>query len=102
MMRKALIGRCHRVSIWLVDGDLVRKSFYKDFIEGGHGYVYPWIPKNEVWIDDRLPVTKWKSVIAHELYERQLMKKGMGYSQAHKYANAFEREVQKLNMRGKL
>ena len=42
------------VSVWIVDGRLVRSVFDLEFTEGGHDHVYEFIPPNEVWIDNDL------------------------------------------------
>ena len=85
------IGTSDRCSIWLVDGFWVRNNVYIDFVEGGHGYVYPkFIPKNEIWIDQDVRVTERKYVILHEVCERRLMKQGASYSVSHKRANEVE------------
>ena len=44
---KRLFGKItDKLKIWLIDGDIVRSLFDVDFNQGGHGYVYPFIPKN--------------------------------------------------------
>ena len=92
-VRKGLMGRINGLAIWLVDGSKVRKYYYKDFTEGGHGLVYRWIPRHEVWIDDAAPPKDRNHVIMHELYERELMRKGWSYARAHVRANAMERAL---------
>jgi hypothetical protein len=42
------------VSVWIVNGRLVRSGFDIDFTEGGHDYVYEFVPEGEVWIDDAI------------------------------------------------
>jgi len=42
------------ISIWIVNGRLVRSTFDIDFTEGGHDYVYEFVPENEVWMDDAI------------------------------------------------
>jgi hypothetical protein len=65
------------VEVWIVNGELVRFFFFIDFTEGGHGFVYPFVPKNEVWLDDDLNPRERKFVLLHELHERNLMSKWM-------------------------
>jgi len=65
--------------IWIVRGDLVRSLFDLDFNQGGHGLVYPFIPKNEIWVDDDLYKKETPYVLVHELHERWLMSKGWKY-----------------------
>ena len=79
-----------RVSEWLVDGRLVRSAFDIEFTEGGHDYVYDYVPKNEVWIDNDLTSAERPFVILHELHERNLMAKGWTYEAAHADADKSE------------
>jgi len=77
---KRLFGKItDKLKIWLIDGDIVRSLFDVDFNQGGHGYVYQFIPKNEVWVDDYLYKKDITFTIVHELHERRLMIKGWKY-----------------------
>jgi len=78
------------VTIYLVDGELVRDFFYEDFTEGGHHFVYPWIPEKEVWVDDDLKEEEIPAVVFHELFERLMMVDGETYDKAHIEALRFE------------
>src|ERR1041384_7522409 len=78
------------VSVWIVDGRLVRSVFDIDFTEGGHDYVYQVVPENEVWIDNDLDEPERPYVLLHELHERNLMAKGWTYSKAHEDASKIE------------
>lgn len=91
---------CHRrllkklgngIDIWLVDGRAVRDEHDENFTEGGHGLVYTYIPKDEVWIDDDLRDDDRPFVIFHELHERNIMAKGEKYDRAHKLASKEEK-----------
>jgi hypothetical protein len=79
-----------RLKIWLVDGAFVRETFFIDFTEGGHDYVYDFVPKDEVWIDDDLNIEERKYVILHEIHERNLMAKGWNYNKAHNSSSKIE------------
>jgi hypothetical protein len=78
------------VSVWIVDGRLVRSGFDVDFTEGGHDYVYEFVPQNEVWIDNDLEETERPYVLLHELHERNLMGKGWTYEKSHESASEIE------------
>lgn len=78
------------VSVWIVDGRLVRSVFDIDFTEGGHDYVYEYVPQNEVWIDNDLDEAERPYVLLHELHERNLMAKGWTYSKAHDDSSRIE------------
>ncbi len=79
-----------KIKVWIVGGESVRSLFFLDFTEGGHGYVYSFIPKNEVWIDDDVEPDEIKFVLLHELHERNLMSKGMKYEPAHSRSSKIE------------
>lgn len=78
------------LSVWIVDGRLVRSVFDIDFTEGGHDYVYEFVPQNEVWIDNDLEEIERPYVLLHELHERNLMAKGWSYDNAHEDASKIE------------
>jgi hypothetical protein len=78
------------VSVWIVDGRLVRSVFDVDFTEGGHDHVYEFVPQNEVWIDNDLEESERPYVLLHELHERNLMGKGMNYDDAHEDSSKLE------------
>ena len=58
------------VSVWIINGRFVRSVFDIDFTEGGHDYVYEFVPENEVWIDDAIEEKERGYVLLHELHER--------------------------------
>jgi hypothetical protein len=78
------------VSVWIVDGRLVRSAFDVDFTEGGHDLVYHFVPHNEVWIDNDLTGAERPFVLLHELHERNLMSAGWQYAGAHQEASTKE------------
>jgi|SRR5579859_5087665 len=78
------------VTVWRVDGKVVRDNWKTDFVEGGHHYVYAWIPKGEIWIadcvDDEIPF-----LLTHEYTEMCLMRdRCVPYLHAHSLANRAE------------
>lgn len=87
-----LIKKVNDLKIWFVNGKSVRDTYLIDFTAGGHDRVYDFVPKNEVWIDNEINPEEVDIVLTHELYERYLMGKGMGYDKAHNRASALEKE----------
>ena len=72
------------VEVRQVDGCLVRSLYKTDYTEGGHGYVYPWVPKGEIWVENDLDPAELPFVVAHEYTELRLMRdEGLGYERAH-------------------
>ncbi len=87
--KKEIISKIHKkllkkysndkIKVWIIKGNLVRDLFFIDFTEGGHDYVYRFVPKNEIWIDDDVRKSELKLVLLHEVHERNLMAKGWPY-----------------------
>lgn len=78
------------LSVWIVDGRLVRSTFDVDFTEGGHDHVYEFVPSNEVWIDNDVMDDERPYILLHELHERDLMVKGWTYDTAHEDSDKIE------------
>lgn len=81
--------------VYVVDGAMVRLRFDENYVEGGHDLVYPYIPKDEVWIEQAIyddPDERLFDLL-HELYERRMMQQGMPYVKAHDAALKIEHET---------
>src|SRR5207249_2657119 len=84
------------VQVWLVDGNLVRSYYKTDYTEGGHGYVYPWVPKSQIWIEDGVDRREVPFIVSHEYLERRLMRdEGLGYDKAHEICSKAEFRLRK-------
>jgi hypothetical protein len=79
-------GNRNGISIWVVDGYLVRKNFYPDFGFSGNDLAYQFIPPKEIWIDGQVSCEETEYSIALEIKERQLMTEGKTYSDAYEEA----------------
>ena len=79
------------MTVWLIDGNLARSYYKTDYTQGGHGYVYPWVPKLQIWIEDGVDYREIPYILCHEYLERRLMRdRGMGYDPAHETASRLE------------
>ncbi len=78
------------IKVWVVKGRLVRSIFDINFTQGGHEYVYEYIPPKEVWIDNDIVPSERGYVLLHELHEMNLMKKGVNYNNAHEDSSKIE------------
>ena len=78
------------ISVWIVNGRMVRSVFDIDFTAGGHDYVYEFVPQNEVWIDDAIEEPERGYVLLHELHERNRMSEGLPYNKAHEESSKLE------------
>ncbi len=84
------------VEVWLVDGNLVRSYYKIDYTQGGHGYVYAWVPKLQIWVEDGVDHREIPYITAHEYIERRLMRDAhLGYDRAHKVCSAMEFDLRK-------
>ncbi|MCX6169279.1 MAG: hypothetical protein NTX65_08065 [Ignavibacteriales bacterium] len=80
--------------IWIVDGLIIRREIYPEFLYGGNEERYPFIPKNEIWIDHAISVEEFEYTLAHELNERNLMARyGMSYEEAHDSSLVLEHRI---------
>lgn len=81
------------VAVYLVNGEVVRDLYKTDYVEGGHAYVYEWIPLNEIWIEKAVKADEIPVVLLHEFLERTLMKyRKFPYVRAHVAASKVEFE----------
>ena len=85
-------------NIFLVNGGFVRDHFDVDYVLGGHGYVYSFIPKNEIWVERHdTDMHDMESIIAHEVQEYIDMKfKHEKYEPAHADALKTEKKIRRL------
>ena len=81
-----------KVTVKIVDGTHIRNTMDVDFCMASHGYYSDYIPKGEIWVDKSVPVAERPCLIAHEKFERSLMKRGMKYLEAHAKASVIERK----------
>jgi len=80
-----------KVTVWIVDGAVVRDYYKTDYTEGGHGYVYRWVPEPEIWVEASLERAELPFVVAHEYLERLLMRDaGLEYDHAHEICSKVE------------
>jgi hypothetical protein len=88
------IGERDGKKIWIVDGSLIRRELYPAFLYGGNDERYPFIPKNEIWIDNAISAEEYEFTLSHELNERFLMARfGMSYADAHDSSLALEHRM---------
>ena len=82
-----------KVSIFLVNGRAIRDLYKTDYVEGGHAYVYDWIPNDEIWIEKSVKPDEAPVIVLHEFLERTLMKyRHFPYVRAHVAASKAEFE----------
>lgn len=95
-LRKRMLGVSGTFKVFLINGEHVRNCLETDFTMASHGYVSGFIPKDEIWMDDRLSVNDLVAVMHHEVFEVKLMAGGMSYPDAHALATESEKKFRKL------
>lgn len=84
------------ITAWLVDGNRVRSLYKTDYTEGGHGYVYRWVPKNQIWLEKDLDRWELPFILSHEYLELRLMRdEGIEYDKAHEICAKVEFDLRK-------
>jgi len=83
---RASLGDRGDMSVWIVDGAAVRRDIYPDFGLSDNDMACHFIPQNEIWIDGQISCEETEFSVATELYERDLMAKGMSYDNAYEQA----------------
>ena len=74
--------------IFIVNGKLIRDKFDIDFVMGGNGLHYLYVPMDEIWIDEIYYKTKEiDAIIIHEYTEFKAMRRGICYEKAHDIAS---------------
>lgn len=88
------------IAVWRVDGCLVRATYKTDYVEGGHGYVYPWVPKDEIWVEEGIAAAEVPYIVTHEYTEHRLMRdEGLDYDRAHEICSRAEYDLRKPDTR---
>jgi len=80
------------LKIWVVDGSLIREQTDEEFTNFGQHYRYPYIPEDELWLDQEADEDERHFFIDHLLVEHRLMKAGKTYSEALVEADRAERK----------
>ena len=79
------------LQVWVVDGSHIRGHIDEEFTNFGQHYRFPFIPKNELWIDQEAKNDERRFFIDHLLVEHRLMAKGVSYDKALTDADKVER-----------
>jgi len=75
-----------KISVWLVDGEYIRKNICEDFVNYAHHYNFSFIPKNEFWIANGASKEEIRFYIYRMLVEQRLVKQGLPFQEAKKKA----------------
>jgi hypothetical protein len=89
------LGTREGISIWVVDGYMIRKTIYPDFGFSGNDLAYHFIPNKEIWIDGQVSCEETEYSIAIEMTERKLMEQGKSYIEAYETSVTLGQEQRK-------
>jgi hypothetical protein len=84
-------GKRGDLQVWIVDGTHIRGHLDEEFTNFGQHYRFPFIPRDELWIDAEAKNDELTFFIDHLLAEHHLMSEGVPYEQAIVRADAIER-----------
>jgi len=88
-------GKALDYTIWVVDGSVLRFLGEIEFNIGGNHWVYPYIPEDEVWIEETSSGFDMTANAVHEVIEAELMMQGYDYDTAHAMASSREKSIRK-------
>lgn len=95
-IKVSIIERVGPLTVWHVDGRLIRDRVYIDFTEGGNSQAYVWMPPSEIWLDHDIDQGELNFVKLHELHEyNRMANDGLGYDRAHDSANKVELQARR-------
>jgi hypothetical protein len=77
--KRSLYRTAGKIKIWLVDGSSIRRHVATRFYDIGAHKMFSFIPKNEIWVDDRLRAKERELAILKALRAYNLMEDGMKY-----------------------
>lgn len=93
-IRLSVYGSIVGMTIWAVDGAIIRNEIDIDFTTGGNPARYKYIPNNEIWVESTLKPSDFAAVVMHETFEYILMKYyKLSYDDAHDRSNIFEWKI---------
>jgi hypothetical protein len=93
-MKKPYLKKVDQIgplTVWVVDGQYVRKNVDEEFTNFGQHYRFRFIPLHEFWIDEEHGLGEEHFFVDHLLVEHRLMAGGMVYDKALERADAVER-----------
>lgn len=95
MLQKEFVRDLMGFKVYRVCGATIRNCVDVSFTCGTNGFASKYCPKDEVWVDETLNGMDQDAIILHEVHEAIDMKAGMGYEEAHKRAQAYEKAYRK-------
>jgi len=97
--RLTIIFKNHETIIYLVDGEIVRRDFNREFTSGGNVGRYPnFMPESDIWVESTLNDKDKLFNTAHEIVERHLILwNNLEYNKAHLKSSKFEAAIRRTS-----
>jgi hypothetical protein len=89
-LHKVYLGTVDGIKCFSANGNWIKIYYSIAFVEGGNGWVYDFIPKEEAWVDEKIAECCHNAILLHEIEEIFKMRDGWDYEKAHEYANKIE------------
>ncbi|HBM45474.1 MAG: hypothetical protein UT05_C0009G0033 [Parcubacteria group bacterium GW2011_GWF2_38_76] len=86
------IGDAGKNTVWLVDGEYIRKNINENFVGYDEHYHLSFIPLNEFWIDKTTNPEEWDFFINRLTVEKREIEKGKSKEDATRIAKNFEKK----------
>lgn len=80
---RAYYGRRNGMSVWIVDGPLVRSTLNPDFCFGTHDQKADFVPEGEIWLDSAMSVEEAIYSLKHQVVEREMLAQGRRWAVAY-------------------
>jgi len=91
--------RMGKFDVWAVDGPWIRKHLDEDFTNFGQHFRFPFIPRDQFWIDREMAPGEDSFFVTHMVLENQLMELGVPYVEAVTRAAELEQQERQKSER---
>ncbi len=85
---RAYYGRRGGMSVWIVDGPLVRSGLNPDFCFATHDLKADFVPTGEIWLDSSMAIEEAVYSLKLQIIERKLLFDGRRFESAYDMAQA--------------
>lgn len=89
------VDKINETDIWIVDGKKIRSELDIEFVNFGHHFIFPYIPRSEFWLDKEAAPNERCFYVNRMLTECDLISKGISYPEARKFTDKKEKAERK-------
>jgi len=92
---KQYLGIVSHMNLWVVDGCFIRDRIDIAFTDVGQPLHQPYVPQNEIWVDDLADPRDMACSLFQAMIEYSLMSKGWSFDGARAWAGVEESRIRK-------